>query len=225
MRADRERRVLERDQLFNDAPIDRTFCPGILGNCLQAGWTPRRIDAGSIREFLDFRRRRRRISSLLTISRILVKSKVFLTRDAVRPDPDRRRPHAGVDAGIEHRPDDILAIDLEQGVRGIGLDGRNGPVERCRRETVQRDLEDVAFVVGFDTVDLVGARERHQLLGVFLNHRISREDAVDDLRNKRLISIERLLEFQRRERWQRRKLAASRRWRRSPTILRAAPAC
>ena len=54
MRADRCRRALERDQLFNDAPIDRTFRLGVLGDLLQIAGRGGCFDAGGLREFLEF---------------------------------------------------------------------------------------------------------------------------------------------------------------------------
>ena len=68
--------------------------------------------------------------SLLTISRTCEKSNVFRTRQT---DPCRRAAHEGrmraVDAGVEHRPDDLVAFDVEQCARGVRL---YGTVPICR---------------------------------------------------------------------------------------------
>ena len=148
MRAGRWRRFLERDQLFNDAPIDRTFCLGVRGNLLQIAGRVGRFDAGGGRECLKFCRR----------DVILVIADNLANPREVEGLPDTRSVGfvllgegcvPGVDARIEHRPNDVLATHVEQGVRGIGLHGRDGSVERCRRDAIQRDLKDVAVASRF----------------------------------------------------------------------------
>ena len=63
-------------------------------------------------------------------------------------------------------------------LRGIGLYGRNGAVD-CRCDgTVQRDLEDVTFNICIDNVDLVDARQLHQLLGVLRHDRIGGKNTL-----------------------------------------------
>ena len=195
MRADRWRRVLERDQLFNDAPIDRTFRLGVLGDLLQIAGRGGCFDAGSLREFLEFCGR----------DVILVIADNLANPREVEGLPDARSVGLvligegcvlGIDAGIEHRPDDVLAIHVEQGVRSIGLYGRNGSVERRRRDAVQRDLEYVAFASGFFVVvEII----RYQRVGIGLNDPVKIEHPRDDFIDIGLIGFECLLDLELRQ--------------------------
>ena len=181
---------LSRDQPFNDAPIDWTFCFGVRGNLLQIAGRVGRFDAGGGCECLKFCRR----------EVILIIADNLANPREVEGLPDTRSVGfvllgegrvPGVDAGIEHRPNDVLATHVEQGVRGIGLHGRDGSVERCRRDAVQRDLKDVAFAP--DVFAVIGII-RNQRLRIGLNDPVQREHPCDDFIDIGLIDWKRLLD-------------------------------
>ena len=113
-------------------------------------------DAGSIGKVREFRRR-------IDVGLLAADNLADFRKIEGLSDPRSALANEGrvlvVNAGIKHRPDDVLAIHLEQMLRGIGLYGRNGAVD-CRCDgTVQRDLEDVTFNICIDNVDLVDARQ------------------------------------------------------------------
>ena len=68
-----------------------------------------------------------------------------------------------IDAGIDHRPDDLAGVDGEERARRVGLDGRDRPRDCRERAPVERETVQTSGSFGFGP--RVGPEDARQCVG------------------------------------------------------------